>query len=55
LSFEGNGYNDETAAAMDCIWVDSLESDVIPLDEPSLLTVTMDAIRAQWELKYPMA
>jgi dihydrodiol dehydrogenase / D-xylose 1-dehydrogenase (NADP) len=55
LSFEGNGYNDETAAATDCIPAGRLESDVIPLDELLQLLEAMDPIRAQWELKYSMA
>ena len=39
---------------MDVIRSGRLESDAMPLDESLSIMRTMDAIRAQWGLKYPM-
>jgi hypothetical protein len=39
---------------MDCLREGKLESDIMPLDESLQIMRTMDAIRAQWGLKYPM-
>jgi dihydrodiol dehydrogenase / D-xylose 1-dehydrogenase (NADP) len=39
---------------MDCLRASKLESDLMPLDETHSIMQTMDAIRAQWGLKYPM-
>lgn len=54
LPFEGNGYNYEAAEVMQCIREGRLESDVMPLDETLQLMGTLDAVRAQWGLRYPM-
>jgi len=54
MPFEGNGYQFEAAAVMDCLRANKLESDLMPLDETLSIMQTMDAIRAQWGLKYPM-
>ncbi len=54
LPFEGNGYNCEAQAVMDCIRADKLESDVMPLDETIQLMETLDTVRAQGGLVYPM-
>lgn len=54
LPYEGNGYNFEAAEVMRCLREDKLESDVMPLDETLAIMRTMDAIRAQWRLEYPM-
>jgi predicted dehydrogenase len=54
LPFEGNGYNYEAAEVGRCLREGRLESDVIPLDETLEVMETLDAIRAQWGLKYPM-
>lgn len=54
LPYEGNGYNIEAAAVMHCLRKGKLESDVMPLDETLAIMQTLDAIRAQWGLKYPM-
>jgi hypothetical protein len=51
---EGNGYNYEAAEVMDCLWRGKPESDVMPLDETLAIMKTMDQIRMQWNLKYPM-
>ena len=50
----GNGYNYEAEEVMACIRAAKLESDIMPLDETLSIMRTLDAIRAQWGLKYPM-
>ena len=54
IPFEGNGYNYEAAEVARCLREGRLESEVIPLDETLSVVETMDTIRAQWGLKYPM-
>lgn len=54
IGFPGNGYQYEAAELMRCVREGRLESAVIPLDETIQVMETMDAIRAQWGLKYPM-
>ena len=49
-----NGYNYEADEVMRCIRAKKLESDVMPLDETLSIMKTLDAIREQWGLKYPM-
>ena len=39
---------------MACIRAGKLESSVMPLDETLQLMETLDVIRAQWGLRYPM-
>jgi predicted dehydrogenase len=51
---EGNGYNYEAAEAMACLRAGKLESDVMPLDETLAIMETLDAVRGQWGLRYPM-
>lgn len=50
----GNGYQFEAAEVMRCLRAGQLESDLMPLDETLSIMRTLDAIRAQWGLKYPM-
>jgi predicted dehydrogenase len=50
----GSGYQFEAAAFMDCLRQNRPECDVMPLDETLSIMRTMDALRAQWGLKYPM-
>ena len=52
--FEGNGYNCEAAEVMRCLREGTTESDIMPLDETLSVMDTLDQIRAQWGLKYPM-
>ncbi len=52
--FGGNGYNYEAAEVAHCLRTGKLESPLMPLDETLAIMETMDAIRAQWGLKYPM-
>jgi len=54
IPFAANGYNYEAAEVANCVRAGKLESDVMPLDESLQLMETMDAIRAQWGMKYPM-
>jgi dihydrodiol dehydrogenase / D-xylose 1-dehydrogenase (NADP) len=49
----GNGYNYEAEEVGRCLKAGKLESETIPLDETRTIIATMDAIRAQWNLKYP--
>ena len=53
FSFDGNGYQFEAAEVMNCLRSGELESSVMPLDETLAVMKTLDAIRAQWGLKYP--
>lgn len=54
IPYEANGYNYEAAEVANCVRASKLESAVMPLDESLQIMETMDAIRAQWGLKYPM-
>jgi predicted dehydrogenase len=54
IPYEANGYNYEAAEVANCVRAGKLESDVMPLDESLAIMQTMDAIRAQWGMKYPM-
>lgn len=49
-----NGYNYEALEVSECLRNGKLESDIMPLDETLAIMKTMDIIRAQWGLKYPM-
>lgn len=53
LPFAGNGYNYEAAEVMACLRANKLESEIMPLDESLSILRTLDAIRAQWGLRYP--
>lgn len=54
IPFEANGYNYEAAEVANCVRAGKLESEIMPLDESLAIMQTMDAIRAQWGMKYPM-
>jgi predicted dehydrogenase len=54
MPFTGNGYHYEAAEVMSCLRAGKLESDVMPLDETLSIMQTLDNIRAQWGLRYPM-
>jgi predicted dehydrogenase len=54
LPYEGNGYNYEAAAVMDNLRAGTTENDVMRLDETLAIMQTLDRIRAQWGLRYPM-
>jgi len=50
----GNGYQFEAAEVGRCLRESRLESDVMPPAETISIMKTLDSIRAQWGLKYPM-
>jgi len=54
IPYEGNGYNYEAAEVARCLADGKLESDLMPHAETIELMETMDEIRAQWGMKYPM-
>ncbi len=54
LPYTANGYNYEAAEVANCVRAGKLESEIMPLDESLSIMQTMDAIRAQWGMKYPM-
>ena len=54
MPFEGNGLNYEAAEVMRCLRGGNLESETMPLDETLEIMRTLDQIRSQWDLKYPM-
>ncbi|MEI6915146.1 MAG: Gfo/Idh/MocA family oxidoreductase [Armatimonadota bacterium] len=51
---EGNGFEYQAQECMNCIKAGKTESSVLPLDETLSIMTTMDEIRGQWGLKYPM-
>lgn len=54
LPYKGNGYTHEAEEMMTLIRSGQQESSVISLDESLAIMQTMDKIRAQWGLRYPM-
>lgn len=54
LPFEGNGYQFEATEAADCIRSGRTESALMPLDESLAIMRTLDEIRRQIGLMYPM-
>ena len=54
LPFAGNGYNYEAAAVMDCLRAGKLEHAIMPHAETLAIMRTLDRIRAEWGLTYPM-
>lgn len=54
LPFPGNGYQFQAIEAANCILAGRTESAVMPLDESLAIMETMDEIRRQLKLKYPM-
>lgn len=54
LPVEGNGYHYEADEVARCLAAGKTESDVMPLAETVEIAQTMDTLRAQWGLKYPM-
>ncbi|MDB6122904.1 MAG: oxidoreductase domain protein [Pedosphaera sp.] len=52
--YTGNGYQFEAAAFMECLLGGKTECAIMPLDETLSIMKTMDGLRAQWGLKYPM-
>ena len=54
LPYDGNGYNCEASEVMRCLREGKLESDTMSLNETLAIMETMDRIRAEFDLKYPM-
>lgn len=54
LLYEGNGYQFEAIEVGDCLAKGLLESPVMPHEETIAIMETMDSLRSQWGLKYPM-
>ncbi len=51
---EGNGYQYEAIEVGRCLREGLLESPVMPLNESLQIMTTMDTLRAQWGVRYPM-
>lgn len=54
VPFVGNGYNYEAAELMACVRAGKLESEGMRWEESLAVMRTMDRIRADWGLRYPM-
>jgi len=52
--FAGNGYNYQADEVGRCLRAGRLESAVMPLDETLAILATLDEIRRQWGLRYPV-
>lgn len=52
--FRGNGYQYQAEEVARCLAEGRTESQVMPLDETLTVIETLDALRAQWGLTYPM-
>ncbi len=51
--YDGNGMHFEAEHVHQCLKKGTLQSDIMPLTESLAIMQTMDAIRQQWNLKYP--
>ena len=54
IQFGDNGFEYQAMEAIRCLKENKMESDIMPLDESLAIMRTLDAMRAQWGLKYPM-
>ncbi len=54
LPYESTGFNYEAAEVARCLRAGKLESDIMPLNESLAIMRTMDTLRSQWGLRYPM-
>jgi predicted dehydrogenase len=54
IPFEANGYTYEAAEVHRCLREGELESPLMPLEETLAVMETMDELRAQWGMRYPM-
>ena len=52
--YEGGGFQFEAQHVAECLRAGKTESDVIPLDETLSIMRTLDGLRAQFGVKYPM-
>ena len=54
VGYEPNGYNYEAAEVHRCLRAGEVQSEIMPWHETLAVMETMDALRAQWGVKYPM-
>ena len=54
LECAGNGYECEAAEVAQCVLAGKLESDLMSHSDTLATMQTLDAVRDQWGLKYPM-
>ena len=54
IPYTGNGFPHEAAEVMRCVRSDELQSNVMPLRETLEVSRTMDELRRQWGLVYPV-
>jgi len=54
LPYEGNGYQFEAIEVGQCLAAGQIESPIMTHAESIAIMETMDSLRAQWGLKYPM-
>ncbi|MEX2214606.1 MAG: Gfo/Idh/MocA family oxidoreductase [Phycisphaeraceae bacterium] len=54
IPIAGNGYNYQAIEVGRCLREGLVESPIMPLDETLSIMKTMDGLRKQWGLKYPM-
>jgi predicted dehydrogenase len=54
IPYDGNGMHYEASEVMLCLREGRLESPIMPLDESLHIMKTLDQLRAQWNLHYPM-
>lgn len=52
IPFESTGYNYEAQEVINCLINNTLESNIMPLNETLRIMQCMDTIRAEWGLKY---
>ena len=54
IPYESVGMNYEAEEVNQCLRAGKTESEIIPLDETLAIMKTLDTLRSQWGLKYPM-
>ncbi len=54
LPFTGGGFNYEAGEVAACLQAGKTESAIMPLDETLTIMRTLDTLRQQWGLRYPM-
>ncbi|MFK7803297.1 MAG: Gfo/Idh/MocA family protein [Anaerolineae bacterium] len=54
LPFKGNGYTHEAEELANCVAAGKTQSTVMPLAESLAIMETMDALRQEWGVAYPM-
>lgn len=54
VPFEGEGFNYEAQEVQSCLRAGKNESAIMPLNETLSIMQTLDTLRSQWGLKYPM-